>query len=412
MWKAALVFMISLAAGFLIAKSGKPETKEADVRESGSRSAKVSRKDRWRAEDFRAALKVERETRWEPLFAEELKDWTTADLKAAVNEGLSMPERVLPYGRANELMNALVCEWARRDLDDTLQWFEKLPTDGMRNQFGHCLAAAWPKERAEEGLEFVFAHPGMFDLKRTTSAAPIVQLAIEKAAEKGALAVAELLGRVTEHQLNPRYAEGWKFPENFDFAKLAASPQAAELEQGHAFFAGVWMSRDREQAFRQLLGDDKVSMKDLFADLMPQNGGIDHKAAADRAKWLAGRLEQLDEQRSMVLVTQAVDAFIDSPDTLSAFTVSLNDDDQRRAFSAKVVNSLAQKSVQSAMDYLETTESPERRLASLETAQTDSYRRWWPNEAWEQAVREKLTSWNASPERVDAIVKHLKNPNR
>lgn len=412
MWKAVLVFVISLAAGFLIAGFGKPEARVAEVRESGCRSAKASRKERWRAEDFRAALEVERETRWEPLFAEELKDWTTPDLKAAVNEGLSMPERVLPYGRANELMNALVCEWARRDLDDALRWFEKLPTDGMRNQFRHCLAVAWPKERADEGLEYVFAHPEMFDLKRTTSAAPIVQLAIERAAEKGASAVADLLGRVTEHQHNPRYAEGWKFPENFDFAKLAASPQAAELEQGHAFFAGVWMSRNREQAFSHLSGDDKVSMKDLFADVIPQNGSIDHSSAAERAKWLAGRLEQLDEERSKALVTQAVETFIDSPDTLSAFTVSMVDEDQRREFSAKVVNSLAQKSVRSAMDYLEATESPEQRLAALEAVQTDPRRWWWPNEAWEQEVREKLTSWNAASERVDAIVNHLKNPKR
>lgn len=411
MWKAVLAFVISLAAGFLMARSGQLVPDRPSAEKAASPIATVSKKERWQRENFLNALKVERGTRWEPLYVEEFKQWTTSEIDTAVNEGLSMPERLLQYGRANEMLNALLCEWIRRDLDGALKWFEKLPADGMRNQFGHCLAAAWPKERAEEGLEYVFAHPRMFDRANGTSSGSIIQLAIEKAAEKGAAAVADVLARVTEHQLTPRYAEGWKFPGDFDFAKLAASPQAVELGQGHAFFAGVWMSRNREQAFGQLSGDAKVSMKDLFADVMPQNGAIDHTAASERAKWLAGRLDQLDEERSRVLVAQAVETFVDSPDTLSAFTVSLNNDEQRRDFSAKAVHSLAQKSMQSAMAYLEATEPPEQRLAVLETLQADPYRSWLPNKAWEQSVREKLTSWNASPERADAIVKQLKNLN-
>lgn len=408
MWKAVLAFAVSLVTGFLIARPGKPT--ESVVTDEGNGIAPISKMQRRGWTDFRSALKAEDENRSGSLFPGEFEDWTTPEIAAAVNEGLSMPERVLPAGSAGEMMNALLCEWVRRDLDGALKWFENLPTDGMRNDFGHCLAAAWPRERAEEGLEFVFAHPRMFDREHSTSSGFIIQSAIEKAAEEGASAVADVLARITKHHLTPRYAEGWRFPEDFDFARLADSPQAIKLEQGYAFFAGVWMSRNPGQAFARFADDEKVSMKDLFADVMPQNGTINHVAAAERARWVAGRLNQLDGERSGVLLAQSVETFIDSPETLIAFTVALERADQRCDFSANAVRSLARKSILSAMDYLEATELPEQRLAALEAVQTDYRRYWRPNDSWERSIREKLISWHAAPERVDAIVDHLKIP--
>lgn len=410
MWKAGLVFIISLAAGFVIAKSGRNEAVATGESPDRTRHPANSNRERWQREDFLGSLKSARETKWEPLFAAEFKDWTTEEIESALNEGLGVPERVIPSSRASEMMGTLLREWVRRDLDGALAWFEKLPFEGLRNEFGSCLAASWPKERAEEGLAYVFTHPRLFDSKGGTSSGFIIQIAIESAAEKGPAAVAEVLVRVKEHHLTPRYAEGWRFPAGFDFAKLAASPAARELGQGYAFFAGVWMSCNREEAFRDLVasGDGKVSMENLFADVMPHNGAINHQAATERAKWIAGKMGGIESGRQGVLAEQAVETFVDSPDTLAAFTTALSNEEVRQAVSSKALKALAQKSMETAMAYLEATESPDRRLAALEALETDSYRRWRQNKEWERRVREKLASWNAGSERRDAIVKHLK----
>lgn len=410
-WQIALVFVTAAALGFagaMLWQPGPPAVTNPAQRQNPAVSRHLKS---WQTDEFIHWVRQPADFSIDHSPGDELSDCSDDELRTALDQGLADPASMLTLSPASELLHRLLGTLTERNPAAALAWFESISSPTRQSELAGTLGAHWPPTRAAEGLDYVFKHRGLFETENGTSSGHLIRKAIEAAAARGPAAVAEVLGQLRDNRLTPRYTEGWKFPPGFDFAGLAATPEARSLGQGYGFFAGAWMSQNRDEAFTHLVasGDEKISIKGLFADLVPQNSAINHEAAAERAKWLAAKLGGLDAERRRQLALGGVEALADSPAAIAGFTVSLTNMTDRDAVARAAATRLLQEALEPSLAYLEAACDPAQRLDLLESIDVDQYRGWFPQGPSETQLREKLAAWNASPERIESILNHLRN---
>ena len=415
MWKAPLIFLATLLLGFTVARIRRVVPVEAGDTTLNQVRSSTRRAERWQPEDFakwfRRPQGFQGEWQVNPL-ENDLKDWSNEEIRAALDQGLSDPECVLPLGASNELMGLLFGEWTTRDFDAALAWFESIPSESRKSGLSGFLGLHWPKDRAADGLEYVFKHRDLFKTRQMVCYGPLVASAISAAAVLGPGSVDEVLKQLRENQIDPRYSSGWQFPPGFDFKALAASPEASiMLEKGRSLFAAAWLEQDRNAAFDFLLADGKAYTGDVatsfYLYLAPVGANAEHEATAERTKWLAGKLIGLDADQRRQVALRGVNVLAMVPDALAGFTVALNDPEDRQAVATAALARLMKDSLESSLSYLEEAVKPEERLDLLETFEVDSYLQWF-SAGQEALLRERLAAWNAPPERIEAIIRHRK----
>jgi hypothetical protein len=346
--------------------------------------------------------------------AEDLDGWSDDELRAALDEALADPSGALASGQAHTVTGWLIAEWMSRDPDGVVRWFEGLGSEAKKRRLAGSLGSHWPNDRAEEGLAMVIRNREFFDSSSGVSSWAFVQLAIGSAAQRGPAAVDAVLARLRTFQLDPRYGSPTSFPEGFDFPALAASPAAAAfVAEGNAFFAGQWMKEDPEGAFgyfKQYLtlqGESRVGM--LFHDVLPRSGPVDLDAAKVRAEWLASNLAPLELDDRAKIARDAVGDLSEHPAVLGGFVAALEDPEVRADVSRAAAIRLLDSGIGTAMDFFEAAGDEGERLLLLEKATLDRPEwRAWIREKDERVLRERLAAWNTPPERVEAIVRSVK----
>ncbi|MEO7099288.1 MAG: hypothetical protein ABI162_07990 [Luteolibacter sp.] len=344
-------------------------------------------------------------------------DWTEDDLHAALDEGLSNPGSVFPSGPANEVMEQLLAEWIRRDPDTAVAWFEAIPSDSRKIAMAAMLARSWPKERAEEGLDYVFKHHDTFKTKNLICYSPIMVSAMDAAALRGPAAIDAMLVKLRENHLGTRYGSGWQFPQGFDFAALAELPEASRiLGKGDAFYAEAWFKQDRNEAFEYLMGGNEARGGDLtnslylYACQLPDNSGSG--TTAERLNWLAGKLDEFDPVTRRQVALHSVDVMDTAPAELARFAAALTDPEDRQAVNAAAVNKLMKGGIEPTLSFLDAVSDTGQRLDLLENATVDMYRTKFFVPGQQALLRERLAAWNTPVERIEAIVRHLKEAQR
>jgi hypothetical protein len=415
MLRFAAIFLFALVVGFVGVRVRPPEQVAgpvAEVRQEARDRAKS-----WQQDDFSRWIREKEPGRGLNMVpnpvAEDLKAWSDEELRTALDDALLDPSGALPNGKANTVIGWLIEEWMSRDPDSVVAWFEGLGSESKKRRMASLLGAYWPQDRGEEGLALVIRNREFFDPPGAINSWAFVQLAIESAAQRGPAEVEAVLAQLRAHKLDPRYGNPGSFPKGFDFAALAESPAAAAfLAEGNAFFAGHWMKEDPEGAFdffkAGLTLEDRNGVGKLFYDILPKAGDVDPDAAAARAEWLASRLDTFEPGDRRKIAIDAVKALGDHPAVAGGFVAALEDRDDQSEASRAAATRLFERGFDPAMEFFEAT-GDARRLELLEEA-TLGRPEWktWLRERDERRLRERLAAWGAPHERIDAIVRSMK----
>ncbi len=406
-----LALISASVAGYAGVKLAGGKHREIASGKFRSEERNEARTKRWSAGDLRTWAANGRS----PLdpFADEWKDWSEGELKAALDQGVTDPAAVNALSDGRRIIGAIFGEWVRRNPDEAIRWLESLKSESMRRSFSGVLAMNWPVDRAAEGLAYVIAHRDDFASRDTISSGPIVTLAINEAAKLGPDAVGRLFGVLRENRLDPRYSKDWEFPVGFDFLKLMEHPETGLLKA--TFFSGVWMDRNPDEAFRYLVAEreiEDVPVGNFFTDVLPANDAERLEKASARARWLSGKLAELTADKQSAIVDGMSGRYMD-PAVLGNFAGGLADDAQRDRIVSKSLQVLMKQSwmdsVAPIVELIEAAGDESWRLDTLESLKTPGRSgAWFVTKEDEQLLREKLTGWNAPPERVETIMNHLK----
>ncbi len=415
MLKWAALFGVAVFAGFVGTRMRPEVSSLSPASEIPSKTR--DRTKPWKSDDFLEWVREKESGKGYSLtpnpVSEELKAWSDEELRAALDGALADASSALSNGRASTVIGWLIQEWMSRDPDAVVAWFEGLGAESKKRRLASWLGAHWPKERGEDGLALVIRNREFFDPPGAISSWAFVQLAIESAAQRGPAALDAVLAQLRIQKLDPRYGNPGSFPKGFDFSALAASPAAAAfLAEGNAFFAGEWMKEDPEEAFEYfkatLTLEDRNGVGKLFDDVLPRSGDLDPDAATGRAEWLASKLNTIEPADRRKIALDTVKALWEHPAVAGGFVAALEDPDDRLEASRVAATSVFERGIEPAMEFFEAT-GDARRLELLETA-TIGQPEWktWMREKDERLLRERLAAWNASQERIDAIVRSMK----
>lgn len=367
-----------------------------------------SLKRRWESQDFKKWA-LARES------ADEWKEWSNEELRTAMDLAVKNPGMALRGSTQGAVLTALFEEYLKRDFDGALVWFGGLVSDVVRQNLAHAITSNWPAERAEEGLDFVIANRDWFESAGGTASGRIIHGAVELAAMRGADDMDDLFGKLRENRLDPQYSDGWKFPENFDFRRLMAGPETQLLaEKGNLFFAGIWMGRDREQAFDSLVADglaDDRKLPRLFSDVLPTNGEARIDEARERARWLSEKFNELPEKRQEAGV-QVIRDLVRSPAAMADFTQGLTDESDRRALSAEAIKRMVDKGPKPMLAFLQEIEDGSLGVGLFVEidviTNTYSGRRWSLDDESESLLRKRFTEWKIPEAQANEIVGKLR----
>ncbi|QJE95457.1 hypothetical protein [Luteolibacter luteus] len=346
-----------------------------------------------------------------------LTDWSTDELRAALAQGITDPA-VVRYGSASKALHALMSEWTRRDPDAAWEWLQQLPSAVMRAMLGSALAKAWPADRAEEAFGFVVEHPDYFAYDGGYSYSPIIQKSFESAAARGPDAVDALMDLIQKNGMQYPI-EGMKFPAGFDFAACARSPVTAAFlkRAGKHFFADAWMNQSPEEAFDGIIALNRENGTPITSGLFLGLKRLNEKepeVMAERARRIGAQTGSLSSEEQALIIQAAAKDLSGEPALLRAYTNAIPDAETRAVANLTAASLMVSKDVPQALIFLEAGSAPETRLDLLEEYLTarpkDAF--GWINGADEQGIRQTLTTWNASPERIDDLIKIIKRQKR
>lgn len=415
MLRLAAIFLFAVVVGFVGVRVRPPERAAGPAAEV--RHAARDRAKSWTHDEILGWIREKNTGRAFNLVpnpvAEDLKAWSAGELRAALDDSLLDPSSALSNGMATTVTGWLIEEWMSRDPDAVVAWFEGLGAESKKRRLASLLGAYWPEDRGADGLELLLRNRDFFDPPGAISSWAFVQLAIESAAQRGPAEVEAVLAQLRTHRLDPRYGNPGSFPEGFDFATLAASPAgAAFLAEGNAFFAGQWMKEDPEGAFDHfkatLTVEDRNGVGTLFGDVLPRAGDVDSEAATVRAGWLASKLDTFEPGDRRKVAIDAVEALFEHPAVAGGFIAAVEDPEVRSEASRLAATRLFERGVGPAMEFFEAT-GEARRLELLEEA-TVGRPEWktWMRERDERLLRERLAAWKAPGERIEAILRSMK----
>jgi len=407
-----IAFILAMLAGYGVARLRTAESAEsARDEKTVERVREIGGSAHWGREEFVDWLRTGK--RGESGADYGWGEWSDEELREALDELTRDPRMFLSWDDRSQLVRSMFGDWMRRAPDAALAWFEALPSEGMRRSLSGALAGAWPKARPEEGMNYVIAHRDLFEGSGFTASGEIIKAAIDAAAKKGPEAVDAVFGKLVENRLSPRYAHGWEFPEGFDFARLMAGEHARKIfEREPVFFAGIWMSRNPDEAFQHLVAGvpaDKVVVGYLFQDVLPTNHPPKTTEAMVRAEWLGRKLGELPPDDQKQVVERALKA-IEQPEVVGHLLLSMEDGPVKDAALSSHLGTLASGGVRPLLAFLETADDPAWRVEQLERADFSKGRSVPLSEAAEKELRGRLASWNVPAQRAEGIVSRIKKP--
>ena len=100
--------------------------------------------------DFLRALREKASDGLANPLAEELADWSTAEIRAALEESLKSPACRMPGDPASRLPHFLMGAWIQRDFAAARAWFESLDPGKAKEQMASAMAIHWPRDRGGE----------------------------------------------------------------------------------------------------------------------------------------------------------------------------------------------------------------------------------------------------------------------
>src|SRR5690606_22471116 len=116
---------------------------------------------------------------------------------------------MVPDDAGARLPEWLMAEWMRRDFPAALAWFEALESGRSKERMTQALAIYWPRERGEEGFEYLLANRELFSRPSVL----LVMNALQGRLNDGAAATVDFMRRLKEEGLGyPGSVIGGTFP--------------------------------------------------------------------------------------------------------------------------------------------------------------------------------------------------------
>ncbi|MES2440903.1 MAG: hypothetical protein V4584_17690 [Verrucomicrobiota bacterium] len=343
-----------------------------------------------------------RESGHSPLTVK-LADWTDREIIDALNASLSNPDVMLPQGSGKGLASFLLAEWMRRDFTAAIAWFDQLESRSVQSTLGARLGDLWPPDKVEEGLAFLRSHRGVF-----ASFDQIVVNALGMRAKQGPTAVEGMLKIMREEKINFDVSQPVAFPPGFDFPALAGSDEFEMLwdRDGGTMFLRGWCEQDKDAAFDWLLENHGV--KSLSNNMLMATDDFE-----GHMKWLGTRIQALDPAERAEYVDQNRRNWLQSPGPLVGFAKGVIDPVILGELRTIGVQSIRGGNAQQVIPLLEGIDDPEKRIEILETTPPPGEKDKFSvvprfNQVDEAQLRKKLAEWNASQDRIDAIITRFK----
>ncbi|QJE94404.1 hypothetical protein [Luteolibacter luteus] len=412
MLKSGLIFVIAAAAGWGLSSFVKvtPETAVPEKAKPVAVIEKAVPKQKWTREDVLRSAKERAEQVSSPGFnayEEVVADWTTAEIRAALEASLKHPGCLLSDGPASELPASLLGVWMKRDLDAALAWMEALETGTMKRKLLQGMASRWPLERAAEGVDYLASHRDSFP---GVSGSLILNKAIQHSTGEGPEAVKVMIRKIQDAGLEfANLGEELKVPEDFNFQTLMDSPELDLIwENGIGEeFARQWFAQDREAAYAWT--QRKHGLESVF-NLTYRVGG---NLRADM-QWLGGKVEAMNADQQEVFFGSVDSAFRYSPSFAGLLVEGLKDpalqEQTLLRYGAAALNGPA---VPDALALLEKVSEPSKRIAAIQqvlsAAEGEGIERkiYLNAKSHGEFLRRKLGEWQATPEQIEFIMKGL-----
>ena len=408
MWKHLLVLAATALAGGLAGRAMAPRTTAAAAAAGPVTPPpeKEAPPPKWGKADF---LKSSRELMaaikagtYDP-YAEVFAPWSDDELREALNQSLTHPDCVLQFGGGRGTASALFRELLKRDFDAALAWFDSLPTTTARSRFAWTIGPAWPVARAEEGMAFLKSHR---DIYSGSSGWAFLARGMEAAALKGPSVLNDFLLTLREEKFDLDFGNPIKFPEGFDFPALLELDEARQLDRKAVgkSFVRAWVEQDRDGAFKWLLANRGAGS----LGLSPWAAGAD---SAGSIAWLGKQFEAMDSAQQAEYVAGSLDEWPGQLAHLKTFARDVKSPETLDKIRGIAVQSIYAGAGEQGMEALALLGSPEESLQVLETVgRADSVKDRRPLDPRREAVlRKKLAAWNASEERIEAIIARFKS---
>jgi hypothetical protein len=343
------------------------------------------------------------------------QEWSNDELRAAMDEAVRDPGMAVDASAAIEVLKTLFEESLKRDFDGSVSWFEGLVSDVVKRNLGSVVALNWPKDRAEEGLDYAIANRDSFETIRGTSAAPIILAAVESAAKRGPEELDALFGKLRENNLDPQYGQDWEFPADFDFKGLMAGAETKMMARnGNLFFSGIWMSRDPEAAYQSMVVEGMMEGRrpqNLFSDVLPVMGVAQREKARERARWLIEKIYESPDGAGEV-ARQVLRDLKRAPEAMAEFAQGAKDAADRQIFFTEGIKQMADSGPQLTLAFLQAIDDVAVRVDLLENtdfkAANHYYQQWLMTAELERTLRGKLIEWQVSATRADEIINRMK----
>jgi len=426
MVKALALFLIAATAGYLAGRPDQDGTMPSDGANSPEVATKQKR-EQWAAEDFAEWIRrpVKNPGDRSPVTAPpDLSAWSPQELRSALDAALGPDMTTMSQKEWYQLVGLLLEEWASRDFDAVVGWFEAMPSAEMKRRIDGVLGGVWPVERGDEALDFVIRN-GLNNTVRGGISYPIfLSKAMSAAAGKGPEAVAQVVAKAAAHGMESRYSREVQFPVGFDFAALATQPELADLvAKGHLFFAGEWAARDLKAAFEHLVVEpgrvDEAILSSLLSEAMVRHERGDSALLLESYAWLAGRTSAMDPETAAKLADSLIadHRFAQSSAVeLGSFVGNLPDPELRKKAARQAAGQVLQWNLGAGqvIEFLKRSGPPEERLETLRAVMVGNPSRrssgLMPRD--EALLRQHLTDWGVAANQADQLVNDIKTAPR
>ncbi|RYG73673.1 hypothetical protein EON80_03090 [bacterium] len=345
--------------------------------------------------------------------ADELADWSTEEIRAALEASLASPACRMPGNPASGLPHFLMGAWMQRDFTAARAWFESLPPGKDKEKMAAALAMYWPEDKGDEAIDYLLANREVMDKAKTS----LLLHGIQSAVNEGPASLIALMARLREsgneypNVTGGGFPSGIQYPADFDFATVIASDEFARLPASEQYgpvstadaLLSKWHTRDREAAYDWILENRGVDGFKVLA----WNSAVD---AAENMRWLTGKADALSDENKDAFRTSVLSSWLRSPDKLQQFAEATQDPDLADAARRHGIQAIFYGNTRGALPLIEGMDA-ETRLQLLETAELDrslmTSRRFMDSDE-EALFRKKLTEWNASEEQIETIISRFK----
>jgi hypothetical protein len=337
-------------------------------------------------------------------FAELLAKWTAAEIRAALDDCLKDPDYILEGGGGGPLMDALFCEWMKRDLDAAIGWFDSLQIQTVQIRMLANLSYRWPAEHAARGLEFVIAYKDLFTYNSPWS---ILVKNFVASAKDGPEALGKLLERIADEDLKLDFGNSAKVPAGFDFGTFVTTAGFLRTQDESAISGLLvnWMTQDREAAFDWFLANGRAAK---LLDQLPE----DRPQELDYLTWLGGKLNALDPTQCEKLFALGESIWASDPSAALSFASKIEDPALRDKVHEQAAQVILRGDVGTAITHLEVIADPARRIEILTSLKVGNpavpdFVRSPVGDQDAELLRTKLRDWHASDSQVEAILKKI-----